>query len=86
MSELGALRKLSDLPTELEDLPVLVSAKSNEEHLLRHGKAERMATQVFAHETIQMMMAERTAEMDQLKLVVDDHSIVLPIVKKPESI
>ena len=75
-------------PSRLDDLDgadVLIASMSTREVLLQESCAGPETTQVFVHETIAMMKAERAERLDRLRGLISTSSPVIPLQKKKES-
>lgn len=86
MLTLGELTRSPERISELGDCDALIAAAGTGEVVVRETRTKREPTMVFMHETIQMMKAEKADELQKLREVVSDQSVVVPLKKKPASI
>ena len=87
MLTFGDLVKNPDKLGDLGKSDVLISASGSGEVVLKEKAAgPPQATQVFMHETIAMMKAERAEQVDKLRGVVGQDSTVVSLAKKAGSL
>ncbi len=86
MVSLAELCAAPDRLSELGEADVLIAAAGTTEVVMRESGKRRDATMVFAHETIQMMRAERAGQLDKLRGALDANAPLLPIRQRGESV
>lgn len=85
MLTLRALRENPNLLKELGQTDFLLPAEGGEQIIRESVEDVRPSTMVFAHETIAMMKADRTEQLERLSAVVSDAQELLPLKKRDSS-
>ena len=85
MLTIGILRKTPARFKELGNADVLLTTASAREVVIDRksaGPKKADTTEIFAHETISMMRAERASQLDAFRKLIGDNWTLIPLVKK----